>query len=237
MKIIVLTTNTPHHLYFINEISTRFEISGIVIEKKQLTSNFEIFHSFEEKRDIYEKNELLQKKDLRFENYSQTISVNNINDKECLDYIKIIQPDVIIAFGVGIVRERLIKECPEGFINLHGGDPEYYRGLDSHLWAIYHKDFSHLIVTLHRLNPKLDDGEIIHQKKIKLNNQLSLYKLRSENTKICVELVLSALSRFKQKKEFISKPQQRSGRYYSFMPSVLKEICLKYYNNHLKNLK
>ena len=30
-----------------------------------------------------------------------------------------------------------------------------YRGLDSHYWSIYHKDFESLVTTLHRVTPIL----------------------------------------------------------------------------------
>ena len=49
--------------------------------------------------------------------------------------------------------------------NLHGGDPEKYRGLDSHYWSIYHNDFKSLITTLHKVRPILDTGEIVLQGK------------------------------------------------------------------------
>lgn len=236
MKIIILTTETPHHLYFVNQISNFFDISAVISEQKALKPSFETFHSFEEERDLYEKNKFLLNKNIKFEDFCPVINVENINDKQATDFAKSKKPEIIISFGSSIIKKELIEVCPKGFINLHGGDPEYYRGLDSHLWAIYHKDFSQLIVTLHRVNSKIDDGEIIHQSNIKLNNELDLYKLRSENTKVCVELVLSSLLRYKVRKNFLSKPQLKKGRYYSFMPSSLKEISLNNYNEYIKNL-
>ena len=76
---------------------------------------------------------------------------------------------------------------------------------------------------------------------IEINNQSRLYKLRADNTKLCIELTISALNKFKQQRSFNSKPQQKVGRYYSFMPTVLKEICLinfnKYVNSQLVYIK
>ena len=141
-----------------------------------------------------------------------------------------------IVFGTGKVSKQVIQVCPNGIINLHGGNPEEYRGLDSHLWAIYHHDFSGLVTTLHRINEELDDGDIILQMPIQLRPDMGLHELRRYNTDVCIEMVLSAFDMFNRQGYMIDRPQQKRGRYYSFMPSVIKEICLKYFNQYVVNL-
>ena len=234
MRVIVLTTETPHHLYFVKEVSTVFNIIGIGVESKLLKAPFQTHHSFEDERDRYEVTELLQEEKVMFKDFCETKVFDNINVDRCIQFVADLKPDVIVTFGTGLIRKSLIHLCPDGFINLHGGDPEYYRGLDTHMWAIYHREFEQLIVTLHRLNPSLDDGEIIEQAQIGLDKNSKITKLRVENTKLCVQLTLSALSTFNQLGSFISKPQQRKGRYYSFMPADLKEICVKNFEQYIQ---
>ena len=234
MRVIVLTTETPHHLYFVKEVATAFNIIGIGVESQVLKAPFQTHHSFEDERERYEIKELLRQEKVRFKDYCETKVFDNINDDECIQFVADLKPDVIVTFGTGIIRKSLIHLCPDGFINLHGGDPEYYRGLDTHMWAIYHREFEQLIVTLHRLNPSLDDGEIIQHTQIRLDINSKITKLRAENTKLCVQLTLSALSAFNQLGSFISKPQQRKGRYYSFMPADLKEICVKNFKQYIQ---
>ena len=236
MRIIVLTTETPHHLYFVNEISTIFNITGIAVESGVLKAPFQTHHSFEDERDRYEVTELLKEEKVMYKDFCETKVFDNINDEGCIQFVADLKPDVIVTFGTGLIRQPLIQLCPDGFINLHGGDPEYYRGLDTHMWAIYHRKFEQLIVTLHRLNASLDDGEIILQAKIILNNNSKITKLRVENTKLCVQLTLSALSTFNQLGYFISKPQQRKGHYYSFMPADLKEVCVNKFEQHIHTI-
>jgi methionyl-tRNA formyltransferase len=236
MRIIVLTTKTPHHLYFVKEVSTVFNITGIGVESQVLKAPFQTHHSFEDARDRYEVTELLQEKRVRFKDYCETKAFDNINDEGCIQFVAGLKPDVIVTFGTGLIRKSLIHLCPDGFINLHGGDPEYYRGLDTHMWAIYHREFEQLIVTLHRLNPNLDDGEIIQKAQIRLDKNSKITKLRAENTKLCVQLTLSALLVFNQLGSFISKPQKRKGRYYSFMPADLKQICVKNFEQYIQKL-
>jgi methionyl-tRNA formyltransferase len=234
MRVLILTTETPHHLYFVKEISAVFNIIGIGVESKFLKAPFQTHHSFEDERDRYEVTKLLKEKRVSFKDFCETKVFDNINDEGCIQFVEDLKPDVIVAFGTGLIRKSLIRLCPDGFINLHGGDPENYRGLDTHMWAIYHREFEQLIVTLHRLNPSLDDGEIIQQAQIRLDKNSKITKFRAENTKLCVQLTSSALLAFNQIGSFISKPQQRKGRYYSFMPADLKEICVKNFKQYMQ---
>ena len=147
-----------------------------------------------------------------------------------MSYLNENKPDVILVYGTRIIKNPLIRICPEGIINLHGANPEKYRGLDSHLWAIYHNIFDEFDVSLHRINSKIDDGEILGTAKIQIHKNLKLHMLRSENVKLCTALALKALNEFSRNFYFHSIPQKKKGRYYSFMPTELKEICFKKYN-------
>jgi len=236
MRVVILTTDTPHHQYFVKEISAFFNISGIALEKRVLQAPFATHHYFEDKRINYEIAELLKNEKVMFKDFSKTEVFNNINHPDCVQFVKGLKPDVIITFGTGKIKQELINLCKDGFINLHGGDPEYYRGLDSHLWAIYNQEFEHLSLTLHRLNSVLDDGEIIIRDKIKLNKNSKIISLRAETAKLCVHFVISALKSFNKLGCFVSEPQKRKGKYYSFMPAENKEICLKNFEKHILNI-
>lgn len=236
MKIAILTTDTSHHLYFVRQVLKFHKISAIVVERKCLTPSFETRHSFEADRDEYEASVLLENQRLKFVDFAETLEIDNVNDEAGYEFLSTLKPDVILSFGTELVRKPLISLCPAGFVNLHGGDPEYYRGLDTHLWAIYHRDFSQLVVTLHRLNLKLDDGEIVQQARIEIDSDTKIHQLRAMNTKLCIQLVVSAFSDFERFAHIISRPQRRIGRYYSFMPTELKGICCKNFVDYVKTL-
>ena len=237
MRVIILTTETPHHLFFVKKVSDFFKITGIAVESRSFEPAFKTYHSFEDKRNNYEISHLLKNENVSFKDFSRTKSFNNINDEECFQFVKKLKPDVIITFGTGKIKQKLISLCTDGFINLHGGNPEYYRGLDSHMWAIFNQDFDHLVVTLHRLNAILDDdGEILGQSQIKLDKNSKLKNLRAENTKICVQLTIAALTDFRRFGSFVSRPQLRKGSYYSFMPAELKEVCIKNFEMHIRKI-
>jgi len=236
LKIVILTTETPHHNYFVQQILNYHKLAGVVVETSSLKPGFETFHPFEKQRDEYEKEVFFKNKPVQLSDFSETFETESVNEDSACKYLQKIQPDVIITFGTGLIRKNIIEICPNGFVNLHGGDPEEYRGLDTHLWAIYHRDFSGLVVTLHRLNEELDDGDIIHKGLIEVDRNMKIHEIRRYNTEICVELTLNALNTFHRLGRFISTPQRKRGRYYSFIPAVLKEICCDYFNKYTEKL-
>lgn len=99
------------------------------------------------------------------------------------------KPDAILVYGTGKLGQQVIDVCPDGILNLHGGDPELYRGLDTHLWVIRARDFGALCVCLHRVTAGLDAGEIIGVENIPLKRGMGLHELRRYNAETCVRLV------------------------------------------------
>ena len=237
MKIIVLTTETLHHTYVVQQLAAAFPLDRVIAERNTITPAFQTNHPFEQVREDYEQQAFFGSKNVSLADVANTLVVDSVNGSEALTYIKKAAPEIIITFGTGKISRELIQICPEGIVNLHGGDPEEYRGLDSHLWAIYHGDFQSLVVALHSLNQKLDDGDIVLQKAIPLTNGMLIHELRRYNSEICIELVLSTLDTYARYTHFISRPQRKRGRYYSFMPAVLKEICAVRFKEYTENVK
>lgn len=236
MKIAVLTTQTLHHSYFIREICKQFPVDIVISEQKGVKPPFEIHHPFEDDREDYEQELWFTDNQPLLSDFASTLEVDSINDAAVSDCIISNRPDIVIVFGTTRIRKALIDASADRIINLHGGDPEYYRGLDSHLWAIYHNDFSNLSVTLHTVNEELDDGRVIAQEPIALSPGIELKMLRSLNTEICVRLCLNALDMYSRFGNFITRPQRKIGRYYSFMPAVMKTICKNKFDKYINKL-
>ena len=130
----------------------------------------------------------------------------------------------------------LIREASVACLNLHGGNPERYRGLDTHLWAIYHNDFHDLVTTIHHVDADLDTGDIVLQSELRFEPNTQLHQMRAINTKVCINLSLVSLSTFQSIGCLPSRRQVRFGRYYSFMPAVLKEDCVRKFGRYIRNL-
>ena len=236
LKVVVLTTETTHHLYFVWKLSQRFLLSGIFLETRSLKPSFETSHPFENLRDEYERDELLKGCNGTCGDFANTYSFDSVNNDECVTVLQSIRPDVVIVFGTGKIKPPVIGVPKIACLNLHGGNPEHYRGLDNHLWAIYHQDFNNLVTTLHYVDVELDTGDIIFQSRVPIIKKNRLFELRSINAQVCVDLSSLALQGLDVDGCLPSRRQTMLGRYYSFMPAPLKEDCVKKFEKHTERL-
>ena len=226
MRLVVLTTQTTHHAYFVRELANTASVQGVLVETKALAAPFKTFHSFETDRDQYEHDMWFNGGEIDIHRFADTVRFEDLNSPEARRHLKNLKPDAVVVFGTGRLVPEVIAVCPYGMVNLHGGSPEDYRGLDTHLWAVYHQDFESLVSTLHRVTSELDAGDIVAETAVPVSANMGLHQLRAANTEKCLSLTIQAIKDFSATQTFASRPQKREGRSYSFMPSVLKEICV-----------
>lgn len=227
MRVTVLTTDTLHHAYFVRELRARGYDVLTVIETKSLKAPFETAHPYEAEREIFESQLWFGGEKVKLKDARDTICVESINDPQVIEILQRESSVLNVVFGTGRIEQSIISASRCKLLNLHGGDPRAYRGLDSVLWAIYHGEFVELKTCLHTVNAKLDDGDIVGLQPLTLGKDMKLHQLRAENARVCVELVNAALLDIARGSEIALVRQQQMGRYYSFMPTVLKELCVK----------
>ena len=236
MRLVILTTETLHHCYFVREVTAANPVDLVVIERDHPIAPFDTHHAFEDQRDAHERATWFGDGRTSIEEFAETLDVKSANEADAVDRLRRIQPEVIVVFGTARLSRAVIETCPHGIVNLHGGDPEHYRGLDSHLWAIYHGDYEHLQVTLHRVNERLDEGDIVAQCPLLLRRGMGIHELHRVKTEVCVDVVRAALGQWRNDGAFTSSPQRHPGRYYSFMPAVLKELCKSKFEAYTRDL-
>jgi len=236
MKLVVLTTETLHHAWFVRELAKAYPVAAAVIERNSLKAPFETAHPMEALREDFERETFFGGRAPAIADLAPTHAFDSINDPAARALVAALDPDLILVFGTGRIGRELISVKPRSILNLHGGDPREYRGLDSHLWAIYHSDFGGLVTTLHHLNASLDDGDIVLQGGLAVKKGMELHQLRKANTEVCVSMCLSAIEMHARPGGPVSAPQGKRGRYYSFMPAPLKEICRRKFKQHTERL-
>ncbi|HVN59793.1 MAG TPA: formyltransferase family protein [Gaiellaceae bacterium] len=232
MRVALLTTDTSHHAYYAWKLAERFPLAAIVLETDPIVPPFEVAHPFEERRDAFEREHLAGFGGPLTE-LAQVHEAPRVAEAEAL--LRALSPDAAIVFGTRIVPPD-VASISSVCLNLHGGNPEHYRGLDTHLWAIYHGDFANLVTTLHVVDDGLDTGAIVAQTSPALYRGMELHELRVANTQACVELTGLALDALEANGRVPARPQLQRGRYYSFMPSVLKERCVERFAIHTAGL-
>ncbi|MSO93927.1 MAG: hypothetical protein EXQ86_11090 [Rhodospirillales bacterium] len=236
MRLVILTTDTLHHAYFVREIASRRPIVGVLLETRRLQPPFPTAHPVEAERESYERDAWFQGRTASVSEMAATVAYESMNDAPARAALADAKPDAVVVYGTGKLGQPVIDVCPDGMLNLHGGHPERYRGLDTHLWAIRARDFGALCVCLHRVTAGLDAGEIVGVENIPLTRGMGLHELRRYNAETCVRLVERALSAFETSGGFSSRPQRKKGAYFSFMPANLKQDCVEKFAAHTSAL-
>ncbi len=236
MKTAVLSTDTLHHRYFINELRRQqHELAALVLEEKGVEPPFEVGPFFRAEEDQFETETMFSEFSTEWA-LKNIISFEHINTSEAIEYFKQGSFDFAVVFGTRRIKPEVIALFKHGLINVHRGIAQEYRGLDSDLWAIYHRDYENLGVTIHRVTAELDTGEIVGQQHMPLKKDMKIFQIRGYTTQIATQLVSNALSDFKTGK-LVSRPQEKFGRYYSFMPLVMKEQMGRRFGRHCAKLK
>lgn len=236
MRVGILTTETPHHVFFVRRIAEAYPLAAVIEETEQVSAPFETFHPFERQREVYEWRTWFNGRRTRLSEVEPVTAFRSMNSPDAMRHIRNLRLDLAIVFGTGRLGQGVIDAVPGHLLNLHGGDPECYRGLDSHLWAIYHRDFGALRTCLHVVQPALDDGAVVDIESICIRPGMALYELRRFNTEICVDLVLRAIAELSRSGTIEARPQAAIGRYYSFMPSVLKDLCVRRFHAYTSKI-
>lgn len=236
MRLVVLTTDTLHHAYFVRELARRHPLARVFVETRVPRPPFPTRHPFEDMRDAHEREVWFGGCAVGVAECADTETWESCNDPRAVAALARLRPDAVVVYGTGRLAPEAIGVCPHAIVNLHGGDPERYRGLDTHLWAVHKKDFAALVVALHRVAPALDTGDIVDLEPVPLARAMGLHALRRATAEKCVDIVEKALAGFRRSGRFESRPQRRKGDYYSFMPADLKDSCVRNFEDHTRTL-
>lgn len=135
-------------------------------------------------------------------------------NKEIVDILKNINPDVICVVAYGKIIPKEILEIPKyGCINVHPSLLPKYRGSAPIQWAILNGDKETGVTTMY-LDEGMDSGDIILQTKTKINKDETSGELWNRLSKIGADLLIKTLEkienktapRIKQPKEFTLAP-------------------------------
>jgi len=190
MKIVLLCGAQHNQVALANKIAERFQLEGIVIEKKAATKkNSPGFSQLLEK--VLNKTLFLSLSNVWFsmlDHYKKiypsfpsvrSIQVDNINSPETISFINSIDPDLLMVSGTSLVRKKIL-ELPirHGIINLHTGLSPYIKGGPNCTnWCIA-DDKMHLIGnTVMWIDAGIDSGDLLTTSLTQLTGNETLLEL------------------------------------------------------------
>ncbi|MHA1768095.1 MAG: methionyl-tRNA formyltransferase [Promethearchaeota archaeon] len=141
----------------------------------------------------------------------------NINSSKFLRYVRTqIIPDLICSVAASQIFKKEILNLPKyGCINIHSGHLPRYRGMFPCFWVLYNKE-KETAVTVHYMNENLDDGDIILQKKIKIDDGESLDSLIKKTKFVGAKVLIKAINLIGKEKVQPIKNERSKATYFSF---------------------
>ena len=232
-KIAVLTTTSSHHVHFVNMLAKHYTIVQIIVESRETTMPFAIQGRLDEKVEAYERELWFNNAPVAFDSSLPIYSIASSNDADSIKRLKQAKPDIIIAFGVGRLSAQLLNIAPKSVLYIQATDTERYYGLDTIYWAASHGDFASMAACINLQDEKKKQGHKIFQYYYTPAQGSSIYALRSFFTKRALDACQDAIAMYCHFGQFISQPQNYEGRFYSFMPAVLKDRLEEKFDGYL----
>lgn len=148
----------------------------------------------------------------------QYFKIDDVNLPEIMSIKEEINPDIVIVYGSGIIKQPTIDGLGVDIFNIHSSVLPYYRNVHSDFWAYQNKDYDKIGISIFKLDAGIDSGDIAMQKVSNRQDKLSLYK--AENLKTIVEMLPQFLDKYfsgaitlgKQDEKYATKAVTPSSR-------------------------
>lgn len=142
--------------------------------------------------------------------------VKNVNDKAFVDVIRSYKTDFLISVSCPQIFSRdLLSTAKIAPINIHSGKIPLYRGFFPNFWQMLNGE-KFATVTIHKMEPKVDKGNIILEMPIEIKPNMTLQELIKQTKEIAVEGVFEVVKRYKQKKIILFENEDLKDNYYGF---------------------
>ena len=165
------------------------------------------------------------------ENLIHLIEPTNLNSENLSEELKKLNPDIFVVVAYKILPEKLLLLPRYGSINLHASLLPKYRGAGPIQWALMNGD-KNTGVTIFQIKKKIDAGDILLQKEIKISDDDNMLSL---GMRICEEGAKMVLTVLKKIEDDTIKIIVQDSNKITFAPKITKEMSI--INWSWKNLK
>ncbi|MFK7866147.1 MAG: hypothetical protein AB8B77_01750 [Alphaproteobacteria bacterium] len=217
-----------------NFLAEHYNVVLLIEEVRQISVNYQTRAALDDKVAAYEQKLWFKKETPEFK-VANHLKLLNCNQPEGIEALTKAAPDIIIALGVGRLDAPLLNLAPRSVINVVATDTEHYSGLDTVYWAAFHGDFSNMAACINLILPERQWGSKILKYHYTPSKKTSLIELRSLFTERALTAIDHSLSMYSHFGQFISQPQNYQGRFYYFMPAVLKDTLELKFDQWLGN--
>ena len=156
------------------------------------------------------------------------------DNKEIIDIIKELNPDLICVVAYGKILPKEILEIPKyGCVNVHPSLLPKYRGSAPIQWAILNGDKKTGVTTMY-LAEEMDAGDIILQTETDINENETSGELWDRLSKVGADLLVETLDKIENK----TAPRIEQGNEFTIAPMLDKQMAkIDWENKTAKELK
>ncbi len=155
-------------------------------------------------------------------------------NNDFIETLRAMKPDFICVVAYGKILPREILEIPKyGCINVHASLLPKYRGAAPIQWSIINGEEITGVTTMY-MDTKMDTGDIILEKEVKIGENETTGELWNRLGDIGAELLLETIEKIKAG----IAPRKKQGDNYTMAPMLNKEISKINWNElKTKNIK
>jgi len=235
MKLFWIGGSHPRHLFYINTIASQFKLSGAIIEIREnlMPQPPEGLAEMDRRNFIrhFTNREKAEKRyfgDQPFPDCSTLKAAHDaLNTEESVGFLRSINPDLVLIFGSGMVRDPLFSALPRHAVNLHLGLSPRYRGAATLFWPFYFMEPTFAGSTFHYIVSEPDAGEIIHQVVPELHPDDGIHDVACKVVVQSAKDALVLLKIIEEKGGWVTRRQKATGKNFlasDFMPEHLRVI-------------
>jgi methionyl-tRNA formyltransferase len=145
-----------------------------------------------------------------------TFHVANVNSPEMETVLDEHPCDLLVSISCPqIVRPKLLRRFPSGGINVHSAPLPKYRGLMPGFWVLLNGE-KETAVTVHDLAEKLDNGDILLQRRIAIDVGETWDSLIRKTKRAAGEALIDAVSRIEAGNATRTPNRDEESTYFSF---------------------
>lgn len=223
MKAILLTSTHRRHQAVANYVATRCDLVGVWQETKTFVA--EHYAGSDDDRDVIQRH--FDARDASEAKYFADDAalrldpgavVRRVHGNGCNDTVEVaemvaLEPDVVLVFGTGILRQKLLTPFVGRIINLHLGLSPYYRGAGTNFWPLVNREPEYVGATIHYLDAGIDTGPIIAHARPAIDRGDGPHDLGNKTIVAAARLLVDA-ARAHLDGRVTAAPQHGGGRFY-----------------------
>jgi methionyl-tRNA formyltransferase len=161
-------------------------------------------------------------KQLALENNVAVYQPINFKDKETIDTLQQLKPDVMVVVAYGLLLPKAVLDIPKyGCLNIHPSLLPRWRGPAPVLYSLLHGE-DETGVTVMQLDEGMDSGPIFKQQHEKILTEDNCNILNNRLFKIGGELLLQVLSEIEQAE---IQPVPQNNKLASYSKKINKEMA------------